>query len=270
MPRIESQRARDLLLEKLSSQDAEALGERVIVDGELADQLELETTDLLDDYTRGALSADDARRVETHLLLDGDTARRLSFAQTLNAYRSSEFALGGRGAPVRPRSAYLAMAVAACLVLALSFWLYAIGSREVNSVKIVKAPNEAPVFPSGPSASGPKQELVRRGIFTIALLSDKVRGSDETDIAVPANAQKVRFECQLPPSADADTYKIIVQEKSGHPPLSSPDLHATRSAEFRYVAADFPAADVHAGSYSIVVETNHSNQKVASFTVTLR
>src|SRR5271156_4045964 len=90
MGEVQSKTLRDLLLHKLASAQADELQDRILEDGEFADQIEVAMADLLDDYARRLLSRKEAGRGEDPLPPAPAARERLSFAKALAEARRSE------------------------------------------------------------------------------------------------------------------------------------------------------------------------------------
>src|SRR5277367_2847851 len=122
MGEAQSKTLRDLLLHKLPSAQTDELEDRILQDGELADQIEAETADLLDDYARRVLTPEDAKLVEEHLLTTPDALQRLSFAKALVEIRRPHSENGPQPRAAKGffspwRVAVFATAFVACLFL---------------------------------------------------------------------------------------------------------------------------------------------------------
>src|SRR5690349_4773013 len=72
---------RCLLLHRLSEEEAQRLEEQLMQDAETADLFRHEETDLVDDYAKGLLAAEDRRAFEQHLLADPAIRQRVKVAR---------------------------------------------------------------------------------------------------------------------------------------------------------------------------------------------
>jgi hypothetical protein len=248
VPLIDSKVARDLLLHKLPEEQAEVVAERVVEDEDLADQLELEAIDLLDDLARGVLNAEDAKRARAYLVSDQNGARRLQFAHALAQLQAGHRDMNLlRRFVSRPRY-WVPSALAACLLMATVLWLFPSGYGPAPSA--VTAGND--------STSQVRRPVER--IFTVALLLAESRGENSPRIEVPASAGVLRLECQVPESAAFVQYEVILKDAQGKQVAISEKLFPERAAENTFVAASFPTVGLRTAYYLVSVRATDGKQ----------
>ena len=255
---IDSKVARDLLLHKLPEEEADAVAERVIEDQELADQLELESVDLLDDLARGVLDAEDAKRARLYLASDEENVERLQFAQAL-AQECQAAADMNRPRRFLSRPNYwISFALAACLLLATVLWLFPASHRF--------SPRAITVGGDTTSQVKPPVEA----IFTVALLSAQSRGENSVGFEVPASAGVLRLECQLPEAAASSRYEVVLKDGDGKQVAISEALLPERASEITFVAASFPTANLRTGYYLVSVRATDGRRSEDLVTYKLR
>jgi len=270
MGEAQSKALRDLLLHKLPPAQTDELEDQILQDGELADQIEVATADLLDDYARRLLSPEDANLVEEHLLTAPDALQRLSFASALAGARRSDNNPHAQPAK-RPfsmwRVAVFATAWAACLFLvALAIVRY---RHHEKPISIAVQPNSSEGNPnlgksSSPTDSGGEHDA--EPSFTIVLLASQVRGTEERAFVVPLRTRQLRIQCEIPRDDGSSEFHMVLKDAAGHSIGSSEDLQPTQSADIRYVQASYPVGQLKSGHYIVsVAPARRSVQPVASY-----
>ncbi|MGB8377537.1 MAG: hypothetical protein WCE70_03585, partial [Rhodanobacteraceae bacterium] len=81
---------RNWLLHRLADAETSALEQRLLLDGEFLARVEEAEYDLIDDYARDRLDADERLAVETHLLGSAAGRQRASVAQALAQMREPQ------------------------------------------------------------------------------------------------------------------------------------------------------------------------------------
>src|SRR5216684_8868777 len=87
---METQQAiRKYLLGILAQEQAEELEERLLIDGELYEELLIAEDDLVDQFLSGEMTAREREGIETHFLRASGRQEQLRFASTLKRYVSA-------------------------------------------------------------------------------------------------------------------------------------------------------------------------------------
>ncbi len=253
---------RNLLLHRLSAEQSERLEERLLLEEQLADQLEAEETDLLDDFTRGRLSAEDAARVERYLLASADASRRVAFARALSRMRDPELPqVAKRTFSSRLLIPEVAFGAAACLLVigltVLHLWQKQNADRaRAGASTAVAAPAISPQ-----SSSQNKRTLP----FAIVLLADKERGGQLPRFAIPSDIQQVEIQCEIPAGNADSEYRLILTDASGNAVTVAKNLRPEESSGVLYVEGTADAARLGPGEFSVSIFPEGSTSAVASF-----
>lgn len=240
------QALRALLLRCLPPAQAELLEERVIQDGSIADQLEIAAADLIDDYSRGELSAEDAKRVEDYVLSAPDGQQRLAFAaalkQVIAPMRSQSRTSWRVAGTWRNRG----LAAAACLALAVF---------SVIEFRGVWPSHGTPPHPANsmPRIEAHRPENVPIVSFTLALLAGQLRGTESELIAIPADVERVRIQCEIPSSESSALYRLTLEGTAGQIMASMDKLSAMRAGGISYVEASVDAHLLLTGRYRVAI-----------------
>jgi hypothetical protein len=162
-PDIESEKAiRDYLLGELSEPEQQRLEERLLVDDDYFQQLQVVEEELIDDYISGELPTRERLKFDSHFLAAPERQQDLRFAQALRKYVSAS---GVEKAPakvkdsqrasllttlwasLRPRSPLVGFSVAAILVLVVGgLWLINRQSRQPSSPDVAQTqPTTQPI-----------------------------------------------------------------------------------------------------------------------------
>jgi hypothetical protein len=243
---------RQLLLHRLSEEDAARLEEQLMQDAETADLLRHEEADLVDDYAQGRLSADDGRAFERHLLADPKVRQRVKVARALQAFASGRGAISGgatvRGSvgfwnrwPIRAAAVFVLCAFAVGLVLR--------ANRGTDGAGPVVTPQtDAAVEP----AAG------------IVLLADVGRGGSAQVVQVRAGAGPVRLQVEATSSDSSISYRLSVTDESGGSVFDASDLRPRESGGYVFVEAEIPAGVLGTGPRTVTLEPQRPG--VESFT----
>jgi hypothetical protein len=247
---------RELLLRKLPAAEAEQLENRLLEDGEMADRLELEETDLLDDYARGLLSQQDRALVEKYLLATPTSGQRLAFATALSQLTNT----GPTLATEKPRqffsffrSPVFAFGLAACLLAlfgtAVHFWRVRRSNAVTSTTPVATDKPSPPPSVAQPSAV-PSPTAAP---FTIALLVANARGPQIPSFALPSTVRLLRVQCEVPKTDPTARFRMVL-ENAYRGIIGSEDQLSTReSAGIHYVEITFPANKMSSGQYSVYV-----------------
>lgn len=240
---------RALLLRRLPPAQAERLEERIIHDGSIADQLEVAAADLIDDYSRGELSVEDAQRVEDYVLSAPGGPQRLAFATALKQVVSSPRAGSrvGRGRLGHWRNRGLAAAAAAGVALGVFSWV------ELRGVAPSKGPRPDATDSLRKIAAPPSDGNVPRVSFTLALLANQLRGTESESLVIPAHVQRVRIQCELPSTENHALYRLTLENQAGQPLASVDNLIAMHADGIAFVETSLDALLLPAGRYRVAL-----------------
>jgi hypothetical protein len=236
---------RNFLLRKLPAADAERLEQELRVDRGLAIQLDAERNELIDDYARGRLSADDAAWVVEYLL-DGEGAQaRLGAAraQLSDAYGSPQ---ARYPVPVWRRPGLLALLIVSAVIVGSAAWLLS---------------HRPPRMPSIPVESA--------GAYPITLFEPA--GRDTAPISIPAHTRQIEFQCVIPSGSPAGDYRMRLTDALGHDLVIAVSRHRQETNGVSYVTALYPAERVRPGRYTVSVDPeSNAAQTVAAYDVTVQ
>ena len=221
---------RDLLLQRLPSQQAAALEQRLVVEAGVAERVRQVEYDLLDDYARGRLAADQRRAVEQRLLRTAADRQRLAVARGLAALPKPRI-----GLPARQRrwSGAALGGIAATLLLAVLLWPHQSG---------VPVPGEAPVTSARTGA-----------VYTVSLLAQLSRGNGAQPLSVPVGTAQVRLQAEVEKPDAADIYELQLLDGDGRLLQAAPGLHWQRAGTHAYIEAVVPIAALAPGLRRIEV-----------------
>lgn len=219
----ESLSLRRLLLHRLPEAEAQQLEERLMLEEDLAGCLREAEHDLLDDYTRGRLGADERAAVEKYLLATERDRQGLKIAAGLarlprvpEAGLHSLRASSSRAAASARRSyrTGMGLAAAACVLLAV----IAIAPRMMTS--------------------NPAREVTA----TAVLLADTPRGSELRTLDIPAASTQVKLQVEVPSAAATARYHLSIVDSSGRRSYQESDLQPRTAGGYSFVEALVPAA----------------------------
>lgn len=251
---------RDLLLHRLTEEEAQRLEEQLMQDAEVADLLRQEETDLVDDYAQGRLAADDREAFERHLLPDPGIRQRVKIARGLHDFAARHRAASGKamapagGNPWR-RGPILAAAVFVLCVLAVGLVLRA--SRQADGPEaVVTQQTPDAVLEGDPSTLEPSASIV--------LLADVQRGGQTQVVRVRAGAGPVRLQAEATSSDSSLAYRLSITDESGRSVFAMSDLRPQESGGYVFVEAPIPAGTLGTGSRTVTLEPQRPG--VESFT----
>ena len=239
---METQQAiRQYLLGILPQDQAEELEERLLIDGELYEELLIAEDELVDQFLSGELPDGERETVETHFLRVPGRQEQLLFARALKKYVSTNGpqAVKNAGAQQKtvdegrswlprlfPRYPALAFSLAGALVLIIvgGIWL---------ASRISNRPNEP------------------QAVWAIELTPGLQR--DEGGIksfAIPANIDAVRLQLDLP-EGQYQSYEAIVLDVDGRSVTTRKNLKAQSANGHQIVLLDVEAALLTPGDYRV-------------------
>jgi hypothetical protein len=227
--------AREYLLGRLEESEAERLRDRLLTDDQLFAEVEEAEADLLDDYARGELTAEERARLEERLVATPEGRRRARFAAALAARAVPARRETPSAAPAPSRT--VLMAIAACLLLSFStLWL---GTQ--NEQLRRRLADGAPVAP----AASPD-------IAAITLTSETTRGvASIPRLEIASTAEVARLTLRINPGEPYTAFAAIVRTRGGAAIYSGERLRAAGGGTGRAVTLWIPADSLTPGTYEI-------------------
>lgn len=267
MDESQTSELRGLLLHKLPASRAEELENLLLLDSEFGLCLESEENDLLDDFARGHLSAEDAVLVEKYFLATPDGQRRLEFAKSLSrvaastSFKRTEVV---RRFPNFLRAPVFAIGLAAILALSSLGIVYL--RRQPTQTQVVDKKQTVQSRPASPSrVATPSLEENAAASFAIVLLNESRRGAEEKVYVIPPGVKRVQIQCEVPISNLSGEFGIVVRNEAGEKITNLNGLKARVTAGVGYVEGTIPSDQLKSGRYSASVYTaaNQSGRIVA-------
>lgn len=230
------QKLKRYLLGQLPEPERDALENQLIVDREKRDEVEAVERDLIDDYVRGSLEADERSNFEGLCLASATRGEKLTFARSLaHAARTSPAAHQDFGSKIESRSWLsrffpdarpvlgFALGAAALLIVAGAAWFVMLRQQppaERAGIENSAPPAVVPISPTPQQASppdkGPDTEMVTApnnsnssatseqrqqqtpSVAAFLILPGSVRGSGDGQLlTIPARAQSVKLRLSL-------------------------------------------------------------------------
>jgi len=253
------------LLHQLPATQAEALEERLFDDdathgGDFAAALREAEHDLVDDYARGRLGADERAAFERHLLQTAHDRSHLVFARALatkadTAPPAAHRAMSGRGAAApaqarRTRRRRLAIGGA----LAASF---AAALLVLSGIR----PPTRPIAPESTATTG-------TSIQTIALLASAQRGANDLEAKIAHGTDRIRLQVEIAQPRAGERYGLRVAD-GARIVFAADELPLQQAGPYAYVEATLPASVLGAGVREISVRPQGSDA-AAVFVWTVR
>lgn len=243
---------RRYLLRRVSDAEAERFEERILSEDACADGVREAEDDLIDDYARERLSAEDRDAVERHLLRTDDGRARERVARALSSISQQHGdAVGAEGKDDTSRgkrSAWRAgrwVAPVGLLVAASLAFVVLVVSRtsapqhtspaaDVGQTPLLVEPHDASPTP------------VQATPYAVLLLADVRRGAGRAErIEIPAGTEQVRLQTEVPdgPSATGGdaSYQVAVRSSDGQELFTSEPLAVRQVGAYRIVEAAIPA-----------------------------
>jgi hypothetical protein len=257
---------RQFLLRRLPADEAARLEDAILLEEGIAERLQDEEFDLLDDYAASRLNAGDAADVERYLLGSAQNMHSLRVARALQRQGEPDIkkpkALLGvvdvdglRDAAIArspglvghrsrtPQIAGVAALLAACLVVVMVIPRWRLVSSRPESVSSTAA--TATVAASGDTS------VSTAGLPIISLLADVSRGMARSSLAINADAGAVRLQAEVPESSTDKIYALHVDDAQGHRLFEGAGLAVHTAGPYRFVEAVVPAAALAPGDRSV-------------------
>jgi hypothetical protein len=256
---METQQAiRQYLLGIMAQEQAVELEERLLIDGELYEELLIAEDELVDQFLSGEMTAREREGIETHFLRAPERQEQLRFARTLKRYVSAngpqavkdlgvDESPSGEGAREKrsllsrlfPRHPALAFSLACALVLIIvgGVWL---------ANRIVNRPNEPQTVWAIELTPGLQRDDA--GIKTLA---------------IPANVDAVRLQLDLAEN-QYQSYEAVVLDIDGRSVITRKNLKAQSANGRQIVPVDVERALLSPGDYRVKLSGLSANGSLDS------
>lgn len=244
MNQFNDQQIRDRLLHRLDAVQSDGIDECLFTDETFADRVGDVRYDLLDDYARGNLSADERALVERHLLSTPTDRHALRVAAALAGIGRAEH----RGDHRRPhaehvrshsrtrRVAWFAAALAIGAVALLSY--DRIMRRPENPTDISTLP-------------------------TMTLLASAQRGDGKNTFDLPAHAHQMRLQVEVDAPTTKTRFTVSIAD-SGHVVFTARGLEPRTSGPYRFVEIALPAPVLGPGNRHVTLTADEGTGADAS------
>jgi hypothetical protein len=235
-PREDQERRIAYLLGRMSEEEREVVGDRLFADPAFAELMEESERDLLDQYARGELDAEDRAAVQARLLASHRQNAKVRFAAVMSR-RGAALPRPRRPAWIRPLGA-----IAAVLIIAAGVWT--LRPRSSHPGPVVQTAQQ--------QSKGPTAAAEPPIIFAALLSPGGTRDGALQKVHLPATTGMLRFDLELDPGAKAPNYPV--QLLRGEQVIWSqgavvPSVEAGQPI----LSLRVPAAALAAGSYQFVI-----------------
>jgi hypothetical protein len=218
-------RVRDYLLGHLSPAEQQQIEERLMVEDDLFQELEISKSELIEEYRAGELSEDENRWFESHYLASSEGAQSYTFAVALSCLKHSAvqpqpLTWSERLLSIFKQPRWAFGAVATVLVAVMVGVLLFNGSRQTNTLAV-----------------------------TLAASANSRSASDDKfhQVHVKPDVGELNFSLKLPDSvAPSTSYRLELDDRSGRTKtlkLSTSDSHS--------VSVIIPRAELPPGLYAL-------------------
>lgn len=212
---------RRLLLHRLAPAEAQRLEERLMLEEELGQRLRDAENDLLDDYARGTLSAEDRGDVERWLLTTLDGQRRATLARAMHGLRHEGNSTRAMGLPRRWRA--IGLFAAACAVMV--------------AILIARPPTHTPEA------------------LNVLLLADRARGSAAATVDIASDIAAIRLQLEVPDATDpARKYRVTVVDAQARTIYIGEDLVSREEGGYAFVEVYIPSSHLPPAAYRISLQ----------------
>ncbi|MGA9421985.1 MAG: hypothetical protein WBW61_06450 [Rhodanobacteraceae bacterium] len=267
---------RNWLLHRLADAESSALEQRLLLDRDFPARVEEAEYDLIDDYARDRLDADERLAVETHLLGSAAGGQRAGVSRALAQIREPPPITQADSAPPPARKLYrryLARDVRRAAPHRRSIWRrwrkgLAIGALTaavliavVLTGRVERGILRAPVATSPPVRPA--------GIANLTLLASTERGVGEArELTLPRDAEAVRVQVEVEHPDANIRYGLVVADGARNL-FSARDLALHRAGPYAFVEAVVPAALLAPGRRHVTLLRQHPPRKLSSWDVAL-
>jgi hypothetical protein len=235
MSTFSDEQLRQFLLRRVAPELATAIEDAIVLEPQVAERMQEQEFDLIDDYAARRLNPADREAVERHLLKSRAGAHSLRVARLLSSVRVALL-------PERRRIfRWVPLAALACAA-ALVGW-FVIPLRRTAPPPFTAVSSSPRLVTSAPTAALP----------ILSLLADVDRGAAVTKLNWPAGAQSVRLQVELPDAPRQGTYTLRIDDAAGRRLFASGPLAAQSAGGLRYVEAVVPTAALGPGLRRVAV-----------------
>jgi hypothetical protein len=284
---------RQYVLGELRERPRLEIEERLITDPDVFEALGVAEAELSEEYLEGTMSAADKQRFERHYLVDQDRHRHLDFVRLLKSHAtsaprrtharaSSDWQRMGDLVRFHPAWASTAAAVLILLIggnMWFVMWNYKV-QGQFDQVRAQQGREEQLRQQLQGQVSGltaqantlqtrlESQQGAPGQSPTFWLTGGQLRGSASslTSIAVPAGAQLVRLQLQLP-GDDASPYRAALSDAAGDDIWFQSRLKAESTGGLPTVSVLLPAQLLSRGDYQVKLSgTSGRGEAVATYT----
>jgi hypothetical protein len=251
------------VLGELSEDETRHADEHFFADDLFAGMLDETYRDMLDAYAAGEIEGAEKERVERAFFNEPHQAGRLRILRAMQFIpeRALTTAVPEARSIDDPKHWYLTFwpVAASVTVLSVAIALVVIQRNGKSSAPETRnAPTNEAGRSGGPETGAqtpvlPPSSSVEK-VFTILLLPDVTRGSEETkDFAIPASTNEIAFQAVLRSDLAGDRFQICVKgAKQAEAKLFS-RLEVQMIAAQKYVEFKVPAEELPADSYTVDV-----------------
>jgi hypothetical protein len=230
MNAFNDQQIRERLLHRLDPVQSDGMDEYLFADETFADRLSDARYDLLDDYARGKLSADERARVERHLLSTPTDHHALRVAAALAKIGRAEHRLDRHRARSYPRARRAVWLAAALVIGAVSLLTY---DRIVREYPPAESQADLSTLP------------------TMTLLASAQRGDNTTEFDLP-HADRLRVQIEVDAPATKTRFTLSIAD-SNHVVFTARELVPRTSGPYRFVEVAVPSRLLGPGNRRITL-----------------
>lgn len=263
------------LLGELPEEERDQLEERFFEDEDYFARLAEAEHQLIDRFLRGALTGEDRARFERTYLNEPKRRERVEFARSLRARLVAESGRSRMGlraawqeflASLEPAARYALAGSAAMLVLGGS-WLAWENVRLRGQIALTRENMNARIVDLTAKSEEQRARLARlesgSAAASFLLAPGLLRGAESKRLAIPADAQTVRFQLLAEPVSGASSYRASVRTPEGTEVWSEGSLKAQAADSGSIVGLNVPAGLVATGEYVIRLEAQTARGAVS-------
>jgi hypothetical protein len=232
---LEQDEARSFLLAQLSPEETARFEERLLADDALVAETEAAEAELLDEFVRGSLSADESAAIAKRFR---NRSERIVFATALAAY----------GRPRPQKAMRWSLAIAASLIVVASAVLLArrlpspLPQAPVRRATLKPAPAPAPIV---------TQTARQAQIATFSIALTATRDGDEIPhLELTRAIDAVALHIRINPADRFPAYEVDLSTSDGAPVWNG---RATRAASSAELVVEIPASSMQNGEHQIAV-----------------
>jgi len=236
--RADDDTLRALLLHRLSEQDVAAHSERIVLEAEFCEQLQDLETDLLDDYARGRLTAEDRAAVERYLLVSPTQRERVRTARALSQLTQPRH---------RARRALLRWAVPTGALLAAGIAGLSLAPALITHW------TDPVTIPSTLTQN-------------VSLLADSQRSRTVRTLHLNPGASQIRLQLEIPGPSAQSAYRLVIAGDPGSPVQVLEGLEPIQSGPYRFIEVSIPVRMLARGAHRLTLTpAGHSESPLDSY-----